>query len=173
MVFKKSSSNNNTELLDTNEKYKLALVEMRGYFDYLAKANEELDKKIFSLFSSITIILAIFGLFGFDVSNDILCVVKILLVLLALTFLYFCGWTIYGYFPRSAPFPYDGTYEGARKVFIDKLLLSDSYEQIIVNYEENMKFIQGINRKKKLALIHIIGSYFVSIILTIAIVLII
>jgi len=164
-LFQKNSSENEIE------KSKLAFQEMKGYFNYLSKANEELDKKIFTLFSSISIVLAILGFFGIDFDIGMTCITKILLSILTIVFLYFCIWSFLGLFPRDAHYPYDGTYEGARKIFIDKPHLSDAYDQIIVNYEVNIKTIQEINGIKYKALIHAFVAYLSILILSIIIIL--
>lgn len=133
---------------EENERSSLAFSEAKRYFDYLSDANKQLDDKFTALFASISIILTFFSLFFMQNSDGISQLSFILLITLLFSFLIFCIVTILGLFPKNVPYPYDGTYEAYQNIFVTKPDLSDVYDQIAVNYEENLNVIKCLNKNK-------------------------
>jgi len=129
-------------------KLKLGFSEMQSYFTYLSEANEVLDGKLIALISTIGIILAFFGVFGFDYDEEISCLLVVFLSFLGLSFLIFVYHILRGLFPENVAYPFDGTYKAIKENFIKKPNLTKVYDQMIVNYEDNLKNLKSVNREK-------------------------
>jgi hypothetical protein len=140
------------KLQDNYNKLEMGFSEMKSYFNYLSDANDVLDRKFLSLLSSISIIITFFGIFALDGISSFPCYFILLLFLIILLFFGFIVLVALGLFPKSVPFPFDGTYKGIENVFENKPTKVDAIKQIIVNYEANIFKLKNVNKKKTIYL---------------------
>jgi ABC-type uncharacterized transport system permease subunit len=143
---------NNREISSDLERLKLSFAEMKDYFDFLSDATDKLDSKLLSLFSSLSIILTLFGTIGIDFSNKMHWIDICLLVLLIFIFLLFCLIIYLGLIPKKYSYPFDGTLEGIENNFLNKETLSDIYEQMIANYAHQLSLHSDVNYSKSINL---------------------
>lgn len=129
-------------------KLKLGFSEMKGYFLYLSEANDALDNKLIALISTMGFILTFFASFGFVYNQEIPCYIFVFLSFLVISFLIFVNFILKGLFPKNAPYPFDGSYEGIQTNFERKSNLYEVYDLMIVNYEENLEKLKIINLEK-------------------------
>ena len=148
---------------------KLGFTEMKSYFDYLSEANDVLDGKLIALISTIGIILTFFGAYSFDHYQEIPCLIIVLLFFLIISFVIFVYHIIRGLFPKNVAYPFDGTYEAINENFINKPNVYKVYEQMIVNYEDNLRELKSVNCEKAKNLKIAFYFYVAIVILTLSI----
>lgn len=131
------------------EKIKLAYSEMQQYFEFLSDATDKFDSKLISLFSSLSIILTLFGFIGLDFPSQIHWFNTMILILIILAFIFFCYHIYQGLIPKKYSYPFQGTLEAVDHVFLTQESLYDVYDQLIVNFDKKLKILAGINSSKK------------------------
>ena len=131
-----------------NKKFELSYLELKRYYDSLIKANNQIDQKMMYMFSSLGIILTLFGFSEFDnyIIHDVIYI--LFFVVIGLDLLIFLTCFFMAIFPKNQPFPIEASFDSINQVFYEKECLDDVYYQININYIQQIKIIRKINKKK-------------------------
>jgi len=130
------------------DKIKIAYVEMHKYFEFLSDATDKLDSKLITLFSSLSIILTLFGFIGIDFSLQLHFFNIIILSFIITVFIFFCYHIYQGLIPKKYSYPFEGTLEAVDYVCLSQESLYDVYDQLISSLDKRLKILIKINSSK-------------------------
>jgi len=131
------------------DKIKIASEEMHKYFDFLSDATDKLDSKLMSLFSSLSIILTLFGFIGIDFSKELHCFNIVMMLFIVVTFIFFCFQIFQGLIPKNYSYPFQGTLDAVDYVFLTQETLYDVYDQLVANFDKRLNILLDVNMSKK------------------------
>lgn len=130
------------------DKIKIAYAEMQKYFDFLSDATDKVDSKLISLFSSLSIILTLFGLIGIDFTSQLDYFKIVIILIIIFAFIFFCFHIYQGLIPKKYSYPFEGTLEAVDYIFLSQESLYDVYDQLISNFDKRLKILKEINFSK-------------------------
>lgn len=131
-----------------NPQLALSYSELKRYYDILSKSNDQIDQKMMYMFSSIGIVLTLFGFSEIDsfiIHNLVQTLIFIVIGITLIVFLFCFFLTI---IPQVQPYPIEASFETITEIFYEKESLEDVYYQINSNYIHFIKINEETNRKK-------------------------
>ena len=131
-----------------NKQLELSYLELKRYYDNLAKANDQIDQKMMYMFSSIGIVLTLFGFSEFDslIIHDAIHI--IIFIIIGINLLIFLISFFLVIFPQVQPYPIDATFESLINIFYEKDRLEEVYYQVNSNYIHYININEKINKSK-------------------------